>query len=386
MKKNCLRALLFSAFLIAATFMSVFPAYAREQWEKAGYAQVTANTILHSKANTQTVASYKKVVLKYGLVRVISYAGNDWYKVQYGSRTGYIMGAFLTDEDDEDLDDDVVIKKMAVDTTFRSSPSVLTTNRIGIIPAGRSVTILGERPDNWVHVSFGDNEGYIKNGFFQTDHKSGKGYSWKYAAQNLFIRSSPSVTDTNYVATMKAGAKIKVVGVSGNWYKVRYKNKLRYVKEGYFTTEIVKNSYANEEISTRINFRKARNYNQSSVIRILNPGTSVQVIKAISKQWYKIRVGTKTGYIVAGYFVSDREAPDPDPDPDYSNKRITTADLRMREGRGTSYPVITVIPQGTIVSLQMKYGDWYKVKYEAEEETYSGWVSGEYLDEIESIS
>lgn len=382
MKKSRIRALLITAVCLVATALSVLTVQAREEWEKIGYAQVTTNTILHTKANTQTVASYKRVVPKGGLVHVISYSGNDWYKVQYGSRTGFIMGAFLTDEDDEDLSDDIVTKITAVNLTMRSSPMVLTTNQLGVIPAGRTVTILGERKDNWISVSYGGKEGYVKNGFFRTDFKSGKGYSWKYAAQALFIRSAPTVSEATYVATLKPGARVKVIGVSGNWYKVRYKSKIRYVKEGYFTTEILKNKYATEVISTAINFRKARAFDKSNIIRVLKAGTSVQVVKSLSKQWYKIMVGTKTGYIIGGYFLSDRESGENESSS--TEKRITTAALRMRSGRGTDYDIITVIPKSTVVTLQAKFGDWYKVKYVTDEETYSGWVSGAYLDEVPS--
>lgn len=52
----------------------------------------------------------------------------------------------------------------------------------------------------------------------------------------------------------------------------------------------------------------------------------------------------------------------------------TTADLNLRKGAGTSSPVVTLIPSGTIITVT---GDpWYPVNVGGK----SGWVSGKYLD------
>ncbi len=52
----------------------------------------------------------------------------------------------------------------------------------------------------------------------------------------------------------------------------------------------------------------------------------------------------------------------------------TTADLNLRKGAGTNNPVLTVIPNGTVVTVT---GDpWYPVTAAG----IAGWVSGAYLD------
>jgi uncharacterized protein YraI len=57
----------------------------------------------------------------------------------------------------------------------------------------------------------------------------------------------------------------------------------------------------------------------------------------------------------------------------------------MRTERGTDddSTIITVIPNGSIVTLSIKYGSWYKVYYSTPQKTYYGWVSGAYLATID---
>ncbi len=380
MKKRNIRGLLLAVLCLMICLLAAVPAAADEEedWVEIGYAQVTTNTALRTKANTKTCDSLIKIVKKNAVVKVLKKSG-VWYQVTYGTKTGWILGIYLTNEDDDNTDDNVVVRRMAIDTVFRSSAKVTTENELDVIRAGEEVEILGERSDNWVQVIFEDEVGYIPNGYFTSDAKTGSGYAWKYAAQPMYIRSSTKVSNSNVVGTLKKGKKIKIIGVSGNWYKVKYKGATRYIKSGYFTNE-TKTAYVSETIATKINFRKSRSTKEDNIIRVLSPGTVVRVYKATSKIWYKIKAGSTTGYILGGYFVSDME--ESSGGGSSSVTRITTAALNMRSGKGTSSPKIITIPKGEIVTLKIKSGDWYKVTYMDEnDDKYEGWVYGDYLEE-----
>lgn len=55
----------------------------------------------------------------------------------------------------------------------------------------------------------------------------------------------------------------------------------------------------------------------------------------------------------------------------------TTTALNMRTGPGTGYAIITVLPQGAVVTLAASSpsGSWYKINYQ----TKVGWAHGNYL-------
>jgi peptidoglycan/xylan/chitin deacetylase (PgdA/CDA1 family) len=55
--------------------------------------------------------------------------------------------------------------------------------------------------------------------------------------------------------------------------------------------------------------------------------------------------------------------------------RVTTANLNLRSGPGTSYAVIAVIPKGTSVTVQSTVGNWAKVTYSGK----TGYSSMSYL-------
>ena len=373
-----LKATWLAASVFILMLAMALPVSARDEWEKIGYAQVTTPAALRTKYNNQTASTIVKIVPKGSVIHVTKYMGNNWYKASYGSKSGYISGLFLTGEDDDDLSDNVVARELAIDTVFRTSAKTLTTNVINVIEGGEEVEVLGERSDNWLYVSYDGDEGYIRSGFFRGDPKTGSGYAWKYASQPLYIRSTPvGTSSSNVVATLKKGKKVKVIGVTeDNWYRVRYKNKTCYVKEGYFTNE-AKYEYVSETIANATYFRSSRSTEKDNVIRVLSPNTVVRVYKSMSKRWYKIKAGTRTGYILGGYFASDRDVSESGGG---TVKGITTAALRMRSGNGTEYAVVTVIPKGEEVTLKIKKGDWYQVTYDSGSGSYTGWVSGNYLD------
>lgn len=371
-------------WMIAAVCMlmmaAALPVSAQTKWEKEGYAQITVPTAMRTAPGDKSAASIVRILPSGAVVSILSAEDDDWYKVSYGRRTGYVEDAYFTEEDDEDFDDDAVYRVLAISMPLRSSPKYLTTNIVTSISALKQVEILGERSDNWVHVAYDDSlAGYIPNGFFVTDTGNAKNYAYKVAAENIYIRSTRSYSNDNVVATLKAGSKIKVTASNGNWYRVTYNGVARFVKAGFFTVD-TKYSYVTETIASSINFREKADIN-STAIRVLSPGTTVKVYKEVGKRWYKIKYGSKTGYVIGGYFTSDKKQ---------SNivsgdKRVTTAALCMRKGNGTEYSIITVIPAGSIVTLVSKNDNWYMVRYSDTTDTYVGWVSGSYLDTIDEV-
>ncbi|RZK65036.1 MAG: hypothetical protein EOO92_26810 [Pedobacter sp.] len=57
--------------------------------------------------------------------------------------------------------------------------------------------------------------------------------------------------------------------------------------------------------------------------------------------------------------------------------KITSADLNIRRGQGTQYPVVTKIPKGKKVFELNKVGSWSKIQIVGSNQ--SGWVSNAYL-------
>lgn len=382
-KKRYIRVLLTAAACMVMLLLSTVPASAQTIWEKRGYAQITTPTALRSKFNNKNASTIIRIVPAGAVVQISKYIDKGWYEVVFGSKKGYLMDDYFTTEDDLDPDSSAVYRTLSVNMGLRTSPKVLSNNVSCVIAARKQVEILGERSDNWVHVAYEDFSGYIPNGFFTTDKGNGKGYSYKITSQPLYVRSSPTSSPSNTVALLKKGRKVKVTGVSGSWYRILYKGSTRYVKAGYFKTD-TKEDYVEETVASVVNFRQSPSEQGAKILANGLPhGAVVKVLGETAKVWYKVQYGSHTGYVHEGYFASDRTmTPDDDED---SVRRITTAALRMRTERGTDddSTIITVIPNGSIVTLSIKYGSWYKVYYATPQKTYYGWVSGAYLATID---
>lgn len=379
MKMKKIGRICLAAAALMLVLFTAMPVSAQTKWEKAGYAQITAPTALRSVPNDKTYATLIRILPAGAVVNIISVEDDGWYKVAYGSRTGYVMEAYFTSEDDVEPYENAVYRVVSVDLPLRSSPKILSNNIITTINARKQVEVVGERSDNWVHVLFDDQYGYIPNGFFASDAGNGKGYSYKYLAENAYVRSSTKYLTTNTVALLKTGKRVKVVGSSGNWYRISYNGNTRYMKAGYFTVD-TRTSYVTETIARSINLRKKAS-TSSTALKVLSPGTVVKVYAETSKNWYKIKSGGKTGYVIGGYFSSDRTQSNPTED----EIRITTADLRMHTGAGVDYPIVTVIPNGSVVTLLSQKGNWYRVRYYDGSDSYNGWVYGTYLARLDTV-
>ncbi|PET50971.1 peptide-binding protein [Bacillus sp. AFS001701] len=58
-------------------------------------------------------------------------------------------------------------------------------------------------------------------------------------------------------------------------------------------------------------------------------------------------------------------------------KYQTSANLNLRQGAGTTYNSLVIIPKGKVITATQRNGNWYKVTYSSK----TGWVSGTYLKE-----
>ena len=93
--------------------------------------------------------------------------------------------------------------------------------------------------------------------------------------------------------------------------------------------------------------------------------------------WYKVKYGSKTGYVSAKYVKKTTSIKAP-ASPASSGKKVeynTTANLNLRTGSSTKNKVLLTIPKGKAVSHVSSKGSWTQVKYGSK----TGWVATKYL-------
>jgi uncharacterized protein YgiM (DUF1202 family) len=173
------------------------------------------------------------VIPKGGQVTIISESGG-WYKVKYGSKTGYVKDGYFTDSTSS------TGTKRIVDANLRlrSSAKITSGNIILTIPKGSTVTVLKTVNDDWYYVQYDGTKGYVKSGYFRTNSSSdSEGSSASGTMRTtaaLRLRSSRSTSSSdNIITVIPKGTSVKIKKQYSGWYYVSYNGMTGYVSSDY---------------------------------------------------------------------------------------------------------------------------------------------------------
>lgn len=119
---------------------------------------------------------------------------------------------------------------------------------------------------------------------------------------------------------------------------------------------------------TALNLRASAS-TSSSVLTTIPESSTVTLLANSTNGWAKVKYSTYTGYCSTAYLNASSGST-------VTMKGVTTSELNLRSGKGTSYSVVTVIPEGKTVSVVSNADEsWAKVTYSSS----TGYVSKDYL-------
>jgi len=260
-------------------------------------------------------------------------------------------------------------KVTTADLNMRTGPGT-SYSVILVIPNGSTVTVT-EYSGVWAKVTYSGKTGYCHTSYLKDSTASTE---TRYTTANLNMRTGPG-TSYAVILVIPNGSPVSVIEYSGVWAKVTYNG-----KTGYCHTSYLKESTATTEMrytTANLNMRTGPGTSYSVILVIPN-GASVQMISS-SNGWAKIIYNGKTGYASTAY-LSTTGAVTPSPSPSTSSVYTTIANLNLRSGPSTNYPVLVVIPQETVLSPLGTSSGWYKVTYGGK----TGYVSGSYISVSDS--
>lgn len=117
-----------------------------------------------------------------------------------------------------------------------------------------------------------------------------------------------------------------------------------------------------------LNLRKTASTSAES-LTLIPENTSVTLLSDSTNGWAKVTYSTYTGYCSTDYLK-------PAVGSTVKMTGKTTSELNIRSGKGTTYDVVTVIPNNTVVSVTDNSDEeWVKVTYASK----SGYVSRDYI-------
>lgn len=198
----------------------------------------------------------------------------------------------------------------------------------------------------------------------------------------LRLRAEASASSET-ISAYFTGTQVTIIGTSGEWYYVltpdghygfMNSNYLTVTgsSSGSTTTESTAYIYAANGKPVRMRSGPSTDY---GVIASYNVGTQVKVLIG-GADWSKIRVGTRTGYMMSKFLSVTNITPST---PSSSYTAYVTASngkpVRMRTGAGTNYSVISTYSVGTQVTV-LEYGrTWCRIRVNG----YTGYMMTKFL-------
>lgn len=136
---------------------------------------------------------------------------------------------------------------------------------------------------------------------------------------------------------------------------------------------------------TKVNLRKAAN-GSSTIIDRIDVGQTVTVLEKVGA-YYKLKVGTRTGYALQKYVDGTDPSPDPTPDGSisyapplavstYPYDTTTAGYVKLRKKASQTAEVIRMLPAGALITVYSVEDSFAKVDFEGTKGyVYSGYVN-----------
>ena len=289
----------------------------------------TTTTSVNLRAQANTTSSILLVVPQNATVTILdTNAASGWYQVQYSGKTGYLMGKYIT------------LVTASPTATATPTATVKPTPTPTATPTATPATVTAK-----------------------TD-------------KTASLRKSTSTSSTK-LTSIAAGKTLTVLAVPTNtsWLKVKYGSKTGYVLNSYVTVGGSTHYRAGMVTAASLNIRKSAS-TTAAIVKTVNLNNVLVVMgktTAGGKTWYKVKMGSTTGYAVSSYI---RTAGTPVLLPGtVTAKTIKTTSLRT--SASTSSTKLASISSGkslTVTSVPTNTS-WLKVTYSGK----SGYVLKSYV-------
>ncbi|MCB2328247.1 SH3 domain-containing protein [Clostridium tagluense] len=188
--------------------------------------------------------------MKIGTKISITGKTNNFYKITYGSKTGYVSTQYV-----KITAKPVVVAKAAEVVPYETQQGVTTGSDLSVRSgAGTNYSILGSmkigtkisisgKTNNFYKVTYGSKTGYVSAQYVKITAKpvvvAKTAEVVPYETQQGVITASSlsvrSGAGTNYpiLGSIKSGTKISITGKTNNFYKITYNGKTGYISSQY---------------------------------------------------------------------------------------------------------------------------------------------------------
>lgn len=245
------------------------------------------------------------------------------------------------------------------------------------------------------------------------------GVTGKITAETIRVRAEAS-TDSKIVVIGNAGEKAEILGLEGDWYKVRFKEKEGYIYKDYLEPEGTVDNTTTTNTTTENNNQTTENTPSTDTTNTAQPNTdsektmelgnvinsetqayllpnftSTKVLKLAKDKevkvnttmvnWAKIETDGVDAWVPKVFLMKEVEDTKPEQTEEQPEETTETqpeettttlnkaayissnASANLRSGPSTSTTSLGKLPKNTKITIIAEEGDWYKVSYDGKE-------------------
>ena len=282
-------------------------------------------------------------------VSVLDTANAGWYRVQYGSYTGYMSADYLQTQsaatptpappDTSASADPIGTARTTAVLNIRTGPST-GYRSLGLLDNGETVTVLENCGNGWYAVRTSSNTfGYCSGDYLRvtlgtspapqpepTPQPSEPDTATRWNGRTtafVNLRSGPSTGYRIYL-TVPLGDAITILDRSNSgWYRVQYGSYTGYMSSDYIDVlgAVQDTPPSEEDTATRWNGRTTAFVNLRSgpstgyrIYLTVPLGDAITILDRSNSGWYRVQYGSYTGYMSSDYIQvlgAVEETPDP---------------------------------------------------------------------------
>ena len=182
---------------------------------------------------------------------------------------------------------------------------------LGTIPNGTKIKVIGKQFD-WYKVEYQGKTAYVHSTWVLAPGEKAKSFpraGWVNASTGLNVRRVPN---GDVIGTLKDQQHVEILGVAGDFYKIKYGNNEAFVSRKYIDTDQPSGPSSDEvKPANFIGYVTASSLNVREspwgAIRDQLPyGIAIQVTGRVG-DWYRVNFNGKTRYVHANYITKDRQ-------------------------------------------------------------------------------
>ena len=260
---------------------------------------------------------------------------------------------------------------------LRQNPS-LDAKVIRQYPTGTWMTVLSEEGE-WSKVEVGGNTGYVMSKYLTESNTQSTLYVRTNTGRGLNMRNMPSL-EGDIITSFLPGTPVQVLVRGASWHKVSVDGVVGYMDARYLTgstssgstsaskTGVVSNPGANQVLLLRETAST-----DARVLGYFGNGTKV-TITGESGDFYKVKVGGKSGYMMKKFIKLSSSASTALPEAPFTAKLVNpngNSIVNFRTAPVLSSPIIKAHKVGTAITVLEVGETWCK----AEIDGVTGYVS-----------